>query len=204
MLRAEFIELPPQCNTYKKYSEDVELFHFHWPQGNPQEGKECQYGILSRCQLDRERERERESQYNPTANRQKKEAFAWRKTLSLPSYMCAMPFALKPGVCCDCHKRWLWQIQQLPMPNTYPSVMSAAIVSLQSPTCRFTNHNTRRTFSRKMVKVLWNHMDIAQVSFEKGQYSAKEWALGCVNRASWLPLAVGASSRNLGSDFSRA
>ena len=26
---------------------------------------------------------------------------------------------------------------------------------------------------------------------------AKEWSLGCVNPASWLPLAVGASSRNL-------
>ena len=52
-------------------------------------------------------------------------------------------------------------------------------------------HNTRRTFSRKMVKVLWNHMDIAQVSFEKGQYSAKEWALGCVNRSSRVPTPSG-------------
>ena len=30
---------------------------------------------------------------------------------------------------------------------------------------------------------------------------AKEWTLGCVNPASWLPLAAGASSRNLGHTF---
>ena len=29
-------------------------------------------------------------------------------------------------------------------------------------------------------------------------HDAKEWALGCVNPTSWLPLAPGASSRNLG------
>ena len=33
------------------------------------------------------------------------------------------------------------------------------------------------------------------------QGSAIGWALGCVNPASWLPLAMGASSRNLGSTF---
>ena len=33
------------------------------------------------------------------------------------------------------------------------------------------------------------------------QGSAKRWALGCVNLASWLPLAAGASSRNLGHTF---
>ena len=34
------------------------------------------------------------------------------------------------------------------------------------------------------------------------QGSAKRWALGCMNSAYWLPLAVVASSRNLGSLFS--
>ena len=33
------------------------------------------------------------------------------------------------------------------------------------------------------------------------QGSAKRWALGCVNPTSWLPLAMGASSRNLGTTF---
>ena len=33
------------------------------------------------------------------------------------------------------------------------------------------------------------------------QGSAKRWALGCVNPASWLPLAAGPSSRNLGPTF---
>ena len=33
------------------------------------------------------------------------------------------------------------------------------------------------------------------------QGSAKRWGLGCVNPAFWLPLAAGASSRNLGPTF---
>ena len=33
------------------------------------------------------------------------------------------------------------------------------------------------------------------------QVSAKRWTLGCVKPASWLPLATGASSRNLGPTF---
>ena len=66
------------------------------------------------------------------------------------------------------------------------------------------NNERREKKLRFQVRFIWMVAHARIFSFralqtsQKIQEWAKEWTLGCVNPASWLPLASGASSCNLG------